>query len=236
MYNIYDGSRWISFDTYIELVNYLAQFNVGSHISWRYNTFLDRVGANKNDVYRASILDYPTVTYLPRDYRVLEGNTSVYGPSLIKDVLNRTVNSEMLHDTFKKINPKRRSKWHRWDLPKSAYPEFRRGPMPYIHKHHRYYSYRRVRTTNEIRQSVIPEYKDFVRKSRGKHLPSLYWDEPMRDWRNDGWKKQGKRRHQWENKVITFSNHKFGKGIYVEKLCDSTLNDFDTVENLDKAS
>lgn len=230
MYKAFDGKSWIEFNTYNELVNYLAQFNRSTLFRGMGNSFLDKTGSNPNDIcyvtrVNGSIFNGVITEVQSRTNRVLCDNTSIYGPQLIKDVENWKFSHDMLRES-QRGNGARKVKYyqgHFWRLPDSAYPEFRRGPMPFVH--HRHYGgvYRHIRTTNERRQSAIPEYKDFIRKSRGENLPDLYFDDPIRDWRNSGWKKQGKRRHQWENGVINREKHQFGKGVYVEKKRKSNI-------------
>lgn len=243
MYKVFDGKTWIEFETYGDLVNYLSKFNRKSILKCQDNTFLNCVGNNPNDTYYSSpIISSISCTnstagkvdfggYKARDKRIIEcvidtfGNCvserSIFDSTLIKDVLNHTFDAEAFYSCRRKARKPKYYGTYICELPDSAYPDFRRGPIPFIHKSRRYSAYRYIHTTNERRQSCDPEIKEFIRKSRGKNLPDMWFDEPLRDWRNNGWKKQGKRRHQWENKVICREKHKFGTSVYVDNVIEA---------------
>lgn len=74
--------------------------------------------------------------------------------------------------------------------------KFRQEPVPYIRKHRRYKFYRRIKTTNELRQNAATEIQEYVRPSRTRfNLPDS-WDEVSRHIDNC-WKSQRKCRKQW---------------------------------------
>ena len=80
-------------------------------------------------------------------------------------------------------------------------PSFRSEPWPFTGgKMRKNVGVRRIKTLNEKKclEAVSIEGKQFVRAKR-KNIPSN-WDS-SRDWRNDGWKEQGKKRYQWENRA-----------------------------------
>ena len=223
MYEYFNENKTLTFDTRDELVNYLAQYNykLGTEVR---NPVLNKIGNNPNDVARVIGPD-GLADYINRTARVYHEGRSIFDSNFKREVLNHTFNSNMLNTWYKN----RRKNWKNWfsrhTLPDSAYPEFRKGPWPHIYSRYGRRVYRYIRTTNEIRQSADPEYKDFIRKSRGKNLPDTWQDEPLRDWRNSGWKKQGHNKHQWEVNIKTQTKHKC-RNVYVSKhssikgLCD----------------
>ncbi len=244
MYKVYNGKNWIDFDSYDELLNWLSQFNEGKEgAKARTNTFLSKVGNNTNDTYRSVVrvktgefitvgnrvydITVSVVSYEQRDYRVctIDG-IGIYDYNLINDVLSYNHNHDRMRKSLlKKNKEKNKNKlkkyiYHRYlYIPESAYPEFRRGPWPFISNHHSGYGFRKIRTTNERRLTCNKESIPFNRKGRAFNLPSS-WDDIMRDWRDTGWKSQGKGRHQWENKVKQKTKHTFGKSTYVCKKVD----------------
>lgn len=242
MYYVFNGRNWINFENYEFLINWLSQHNMrcGSVVE---NQFLEKVGNSENDCYLAKIHYQSTFAiygvsiireYMPREYRILnEDYVSIYDELLVKDVKNWVYSD----DVFKRwLATKRHNSYRvhngRLYLGDKQFPEFRNGPWPYVRCRRGGGGwYRRIKTTNERRQSADPEYKQFNRGSRGKNLPSA-WDDVGRDWRDDGWKSQGKNRHQWEHGVKTKAKHKHGKGLYVSKVnikraWDWNLDDID---------
>lgn len=225
MYKIYDGKEWYEFESYQEMVNYLSQFNVDK----TYNSFLSLVGNNENDCCYARVYTgwYNfNIVKIQRDHRILLDNNSIYDRNLVNDVLNHVCNKD---EAYKSIRRNRKNKnkakkyYSRWGfIPSTAYPDFRMGPWPFIHKHKGGSCYRKIKTFNEIKQTTDPEYYDeFTRKSRGKHLPTI-WDDPIEDWRNHGWKASTRCRKQWEPRVINKTKRLYGKGCYVEKMSDNS--------------
>ena len=79
-------------------------------------------------------------------------------------------------------------------------PEFRKGPMPNIHKNRvgRHY-YRHLRTFNERKQNADPEVAEYVRPCRRHYSMILepWVNEKVRPWRNRSWKDCTKKRKQW---------------------------------------
>lgn len=219
MYKVFDGRVWIEFSKYEYLVCWLAQYNM--KFAGYCNSFLEHTGVNPRDTYYAGII-WPNnkyIGYIIRENRIIDADGhSIYSKSLINDVKNYTYNQAVIDQWRDELRKqKKRPYYNGWrgGIPDSAYPDFRRGPWPYIHSYHSS-SWRSIRTTNEKRLCADKEQRPFNRGSRGLNLPDS-WDDPMRDWRNDGWKAQKKNRHQWENKVRTKEKHKFGKGVYVVK-------------------
>lgn len=241
MYKVYDGNTYYTFKSYKLLLNWVAKYNrfCGTDFS---NSFLDNTGVNESDVRYAGYWtpSGKVVEYIPRYNRILdEDDNNLFSKAFIRDVKNWGYSEELMRqwrdELWAESKKSRRYYIRHFDIPDKAYPEFRRGPWPFIHTRYRYGgTYRSIRTTNEKRQSVDKEVQKFIRGSRGVHLPDS-WDDICRDWRNDGWKKQGKNKHQWEHGVKTREKHKFGKGVYVCKRTDSfedveVTEDIDTVE------
>lgn len=222
MYKIFNGKEWVSFRTYEQLLNYLSRFNKDV-IGGSCNSFLEMVGTNGNDtVYHVTFKGFIKHSeYKPRTYRIInEDGNNIFDKYLVKDVINwkysEVVNRQWLEEKWAKQKQNYYRGW-KGGIPDSAYPEFRRGSWPYVHHRRHYKVYRMIKTTNEKRLTCNDEHKEFNRGTRGKNLPDAWSDEPLRNWRNSGWKKQGKNRHQWEHGVKTKAKHIYGKGLYVCK-------------------
>lgn len=206
MYEFFDGKNTLTFDTRFDLINYLSKDNnrVGNHVT---NFTLNYIGNNDNDVFYTGRIGDMFGSYHPRICRVTCEGRSIFDKNFIREVLNHTFDDKAF-SRWRRSRGKYNKYYQKWGfIPDSAFPDFRSGPWPYIHSRHNYKVYRLIRTTNELRQSADPEYKDFVRKSRGKNLPNSFMDEPLRDWRNTGWKRQGHNKHQWEVNVKTKNRH-----------------------------
>lgn len=242
MYRIYDTKNLVEFENYAQLINYISSFNRFDGTEF-YNSFLDRTGNNPNDLFLSYIpypyclpvlgYNYETRCYLEyRSNRIYDDDwNSIYDSLLVKDVRNWTYRDD-IYKQWREFTKKRRepTKWERkYAKYTRHYPEFRKGPWPDIHNRHRYScSYRSPRLFNERKNTAYREMEPFNRPSRGKNLPDPWDEEPMRDWRNKGWKRQGKRRHQWENGVICREQHEYGKGAYVHKDRSKDLSDADS--------
>ena len=233
MYKVFDGKNWIEFDNYKELVNWLAQFNVRT-VMKKFNTFLQKVGHNDNDICYVTVRDVGNYFWIgdhyypkyvtkaeKRDHRILDdAGNSLYNNQFVKEVLNTEHNKEQMYAYFRRRNKGKKDKNNyrkKFYIPDSAYPEFRRGPWPYIHVNHYRYPFRYIHTTNERRMTCCKEAEPFNRAKRAYNLPDLWFDEPLRDWRNRGWKNQSKNRHQWENKVKQKTKHSHEKNVFVDK-------------------
>lgn len=225
MYRVFNGKSWLEFENYIQLVNWVSQYNTHKQT----NTFLDQVGINENDTYAVSyyIGDTFKHEFHPRIYRVENGdNISIYDNNFRKDVINWKYNNQVYQDWYNWKNSKVKThKYSRWYIPEKAYPEFRHGPWPNVH-HPRGGRYcRPIKVMMEKRAGADPEYEKFYRPGRGKNNPDAWDIEPIRDWSNRGWKRQGKLSHQWEHKVI-LNTKRYNKNAYV--------GDFETLDNLDE--
>lgn len=235
MYKVFNGKSWLYFKDYIQLINFLSKSNYrfGSEVT---NPLLDLIGNNPNDKVRVRVNHSTTFYYemLNRDHRIVgENDISIYDRNLVNDVHNWQFDPIIEKQTFafrRELCEKDHKCTYYSDrfgtLPRSAWPNFRNGPVPYIHKRGRYSVYRAVRTTNEKRLSADPETMKYNRGSRGKNLPDI-WDDQIRDWRNHGWKRQGKNRHQWEKGFKTKTKHQYGKGIYVCQGVNQPDDEFD---------
>ena len=235
MYKVFNGKNWLEFSSYDFLLNWLAQYNTGLTITTP-NTFLCKVGHNPNDTYRSVsieggrssygysylLIQAPVIEYKQRNCRIVDENgNSIYNKKLVHDVIHYKHDKNKLRLWHIEINSKGKAEYYsnrRYRcLPDSAYPEFRRGPWPFIHKPTFRWNYRKIRTTQERRMTCNKESIPFNRASRAFNLPDLWSDDPMRDWRDSGWKSQSKNRHQWENKVKQKVKHTCGKNTYVAK-------------------
>lgn len=207
MYEVFNGTKWLRFDSYYELLTYLSNFNV-NYGNVKSNTFLDEVGCNDNDTYFLGFGAGGSDLYMPRRFRIVIDGRMVSAAEIRKDVLNFRYDDKKYLEIMRKNRGYKPMYYAKWGyIPDSAYPEFRRGPWPYIHNRHNYKVYRHIHTYNELKSTTDPDYLEFTRKSRGKNLPTLFMDEPLRDWRNTGWKRQGHNRHQWELKVKNRTKH-----------------------------
>lgn len=223
MYKVFDGAKWIEFASREKLVNWLAAYNMPG---MKRNTFLEHVGINDGDM-RHNVYFYAGLVeheWSERMYRIVDENgRSLYDKEFIREVLEHTPNKE-IERQWREDNRAQQGKtqyysgkYHR--LPESAYPEFRRGPVPYIHGRYKFGGvYRHIKTTNERRATCNDESRPFNRARRAFNLPDLWYDEPLRDWRNSGWKKQGRNKRQWELGVKNKTKHTIGKNTYVVKV------------------
>lgn len=123
---------------------------------------------------------------------------------LIKDSDNKIINIRLykeiilkrlkigVYDIAKKAikNPQRGELLYSWRGPF----HYRVDPVPGTGHCKYYHFYRRIKTSNEIKQNSIPEYKNFVRPNR-RRLPTA-WDNICRSTQK-GWKEQSKKRKQW---------------------------------------
>lgn len=221
MYKVFDGKTWYEFSTYKYLINWLSKFN--RNVYGKYNSFLACTGTNPNDTYYAgvSFTDGEYVGYIPRHNRIInENGVSIYTKQLVKDVMGWNYSQDIMQRWVKEKNAKHKHNYYngwRGGIPDSAYPKFRSGPWPYIHHRVGGHYWKSIRTTNEKRQTTPKEFEQFTRGSRGKNLPDS-WDDHTRDWRDDGWKSQGKSKHQWEHRVKAKDKHSFKHGVYVDSL------------------
>ena len=224
------GSETLKFRTYSELVNYMSRDNqrFGNEVS---NNYINRIGVNDNDVikvreFKRDIFgNFTSVTNeIQRCYRVQTPYGAYFWNNTMRDDILKNKFNEKAFDNWyywhRKLNkPKIRGRWAKYYY--INYPGFRDGPWPGIRSHHRYnHVYRQISVMNEKRQACDPEYKDYFRGTRGKNLPDSWDTEPTRDWRNRGWKKQGRKSRQWER------NPKKARGVWV----DNTYNKRATIE------
>ena len=107
--------------------------------------------------------------------------------------------------------------------------EFRRGPVPNIHKHthHRGSSYRIPQLGRTRRNAENVEYKEFIKASeRYKNLP-IYDDRPRHT--DKSWKTSCKVRKQWEKHIKKHSDTiKNEKRVYDIEDNESTLDYLDS--------
>lgn len=258
MYKVFNGTDWINFETYLMLINWISQWNVRSFNKiGKSNKFLDRIGHSDKDTCRHTkytrtgeylFLDgttYPKyhvdVEYKVRDCRVTnEDGISIYDRKFIMDVLNHTFDRKLNDSWVYNRNKNKKHVLYRcgWLMIRdSDYPEFRRGPVPFVHKSGHYSFYRRIATSRERRMTCNKEAEPFNRASRAYNLPTS-WDDIARDWRDSGWKSQGKHRHQWEHGVIEETKHKHGKHTHTiknvnKKHIDPEWLEVDTVDEED---
>lgn len=222
MYKVYisKDNTWEYFSNYTFLINWLSKYN-NYFYSTVTNKFLAHTGNNDNDTVYTGYWDADGhhVEYNERKNRILNSDgISIYNKELIDAVTHWEFNAQVNRQWYLEAKNAKEVEYYSirsyGRIPDSAYPQFRSGPWPFVHKRARYRVYRKIKTTNEIRQTSPVEYKEFTRQSRGKNLVTE-WDDPVRDWRNKGWKQQGKNKHQWEHAVKTRTKHKFGKEIEV---------------------
>lgn len=235
MYKVFNGRNWDSFNTYIQLINWISQFNRFYGSTFR-NEFLEDIMVNPTDTRFVSTWspDYHirhTGYVFRRNIVLNEDGNKLYDRIFIRDIHNwkfdKNIDIAWRKEAYKLTGKRYYNRM--FNIPDSAYPEFRQGPWPYTHRSH-YSVYRSIKTTNEKRACADRGMIYFNRGSRGLNLPDS-WDDICRDWRDDGWKSQGKNKHQWENKVKTKTKHSYGKGVYV--VTGTIKGSFDTEEITD---
>lgn len=240
MYKIIENNSIKEFETYTELVNYLSKHNIrGIGLE---NTVFDKVKVCDGDVYYHyswSSTDKQTTGYYPRNIRIVnEDGNNIYDRKLIRDVTCWEYNDDIERKRLGRLYKEKRKTYYSGRfgrIPESAYPSFRRGPWPFVHKPSGGNYYRHPKTTNEKRLSADADYLMFNRGSRGKNLPSL-WDDVCREWRNKNWKRQGKHRYQWENGVESREKHAQHTNVYVEEYVDKRYIPIEEYEDLTEES
>lgn len=157
-------------------------------ITKEFNLFLDKCVCNDNDIYNTSKF----VTY-----QIFDEYNHCLVPT---DIWNEAY---PIWEKYYKNNVaaanKQKAKWN--VLYKRSYqqlPNFRKGPVPNIHKRARCkISCRHPHTTAMKRYCCANEQQNYNRGS-WKNLPSSYDDIWRIEQKN--WKSQSKRRHQWKFK------------------------------------
>jgi len=208
-YKLYDAEVNSFIDYFYsddELINYIARWFNYNHVYFYkndishqvfHNSFIEKCTCDKNQ-----LLTYGKYLYLKR--------------FIIYDNYDRIINiHDYKKDAFKlwqykykknnynwsdyyffkrrKIN-KKYSKWRRQFL---NY-EYRKDPVPYIHKIRGGGWWSSPHTAQIIRMYKNPEYKKFNRGSI-KEVPT-WWDDRYRRVQKS-WKEQTKCRHQWEKNL-----------------------------------
>lgn len=203
VFNIVSNKLIIELSGKDELIHWFARSqNSKKEWSWdssKYNNkYLDNLNITGEDTYLLSTYtsDGFNYDYVTREYMVIDGYNRVIDVRLFyKDILaeaKRLSNIPYKYD---------RGSWYisamRRDVGKNYNgAKFRQEPVPYIRHRRGYKFYRRIRTTNELRQNTAPEMKEFVRASRREHNLPTSWDERSRHIDNC-WKSQRKCRKQW---------------------------------------
>ena len=186
-YHIFDciKNEYIaSYDGLEKLIEGIAiKYN---HTCW-YN---DRVGNCLLDEYNCTMCD--TINHME-----VAGGQQTLRRYVVFDDLFRIIDVRMYR---KKIlsygchfRPRKYKPHSKAAYDEKTKPEFRRGPVRGTGGRYGHY-YRHPKTFAEIRNNSIPEYKQFVRKSRIE-LPTV-WDDLVRN-QSRCWKDQGKKRKQW---------------------------------------
>lgn len=225
LWGYFNGRGMYYFRSYRELVVYLASFNnkFGTEVV---NHAIEYIGTNDNDVliYRRPKYSIEHIEYIEevhlRDHRIYTPDGKVIWNNQIKKDILLCNYDKSEYDSWWKwwrdTNPSKiRSKWARWS--NVTYPEFRNGPWPRIRKSRGGSWYRQISVMNEKRQAADPDMRVYFRGDRGMNLPDPYDTEPIRDYSNRGWKKQGKRRKQW------MADNRKNKGVYVVKKPQKTV-------------
>lgn len=241
MYTIYNAygfrgqGHTREFDTYESMVNWLSQYNIHS-IDREHNDFLDKTGVNESDVY-TPIPRFKFYTifpdYFPRLNRIYDADgNNAYCKQLIKDVLRHTYDKDAdIKDLMKNKKSNQTLIGYRY-IDNKDIPDFRRGPIPYTGGRRNYNVYRFPKHMNTRRQAVDPDFDGGVRKKYIDNLPDGWIEERVRDWRNTGWKRQGRNRKQWEVNVKTKTKHEL-KAVYVCKPTDKRQLDSINIDVLD---
>lgn len=187
-----------SFEDWWELIGYL---NASCDISQYAHCFNDK------DVYRVFNWEW---NYVNGYYQRWPKEVSYYPKKLVavectsvKKGDYRIINLSEIQKSLKIYKPRPhkrpRSAWMR---PKVF--EFRNGPVPWTGHSKRGFRCRRVHSYIRTWSKNFLEIDEceFHLNGKGRASDRLRgasnWDWPPRDWRNDGWKAQGKRKKQWQ--------------------------------------
>lgn len=221
----WNGKTMFYFRTYEEMIVYLASHNTkcGSEVD---NPVFNYIGTNDNDVYTGYEGVWTTNGFeyrkrvFQRDHRIITPyGTVIWNNGIKRDIINITLNNRDTTEIYESWR-----KWYRSTFTKRKYTgryaylnfknnyKYRKDPVPNIHHPRGYKVYHGISVMNEKRHAADPDNTKFYRGSRGVNLPNVYDTEPMRDWRNTGWKRQGPRmRKQW------MKAPRKAKGVYVDK-------------------
>lgn len=223
-YYIIYPEKTLEFENYKQLVNYLLKDTTPSWYTCKHRlmheTLEERIKICDSDTYRGIVstnrkyinslhrfVDFYDYGYIPRDvYVVDEFGNNAWNHLLLNDLKCYQYREDINLEWKKYINRNKKVKHSRWSMSLTSV-KFRCDPVPMTGVHHHYNWLRNPHTTQEIRLSCDTEYKDFVRKSRGKHLPSSWDDIPVASNSDISWKRCTKNRHQWENKIKCHNKH-----------------------------
>ena len=173
------------FDSEEALIRWFAGRNSNAFWSMKKtNSLFDEIAMNWNDTKSSAVWDPDLLKYVtskePRTLMVFDEFDRIIDPRKFKD---KILNYEFSYGSY---CYKRYGKY-----------EFRRGPVPNIHRisRHRGSYYRRVRTTQERRMAVDKEIQAYIRgKRKFRSLPNS-WDEIPREF-DHSWKAK-KMKKQW---------------------------------------
>lgn len=194
-----------------ELIDYLASFQLeDSLLNSKYNnTILDNINLNFKDTKA----NFCWQCAFGQPNHECELKIQQLRRYVILDGLDRIIDIRYYLEHIKKVNKQNLIKKDYYNLsPWDNYiikilqkyvglkyegPKFRKEPVPFTGQRKYSFSCRKIKTTNERRQSCDKEIKQYIRCKRNKNnLPTLY--DSFIDRHNDKcWKTQSKNKKQW---------------------------------------
>lgn len=190
--------KWVharSFNSYDELILFLARgqkdkkdwyMNWDGHFSTYHNVYLDNLNMNYKDNYYFSSWKERVAEYRTREYIFLRDDDTI-------------VDVRLFHkDVLKKWNEIGRNPYwgYRWKRHNHPY-EFRKDPVPGVHKSHGSYG-RSAKVGRLIKMVDHPEYKEYNRHiDRYEKKAYGWWDAPSTH-SDRSWKTSYKCRKQWQ--------------------------------------
>ena len=199
IYNVNNGCFVRVFDTFTELLEFLArhqhvnnwwgEYRPGLESIMGYcNTYLDDVNMNFNDIKYVGT-EFSSTSYATRSYIFLDMDNRIFDPrKYINEIIDIVKNN--------KFTKYKRYGYRRYY--ENQLPDFRNGPVPGtgVRHCHRGSYCRHPQTTRDKREAANVEYKEYIPpKRRILNLPDA-WDEIPRH-RSKSWKDQSKKRKQW---------------------------------------
>lgn len=194
----FDGHRWEKFYSYLQLVNWLSNYNK----DWLYkdwNSFLEATSPTGEDL--GSYIDWHgEPQFVKRDHRITQEDfISIYCEKLKIDVRASRYIASIEHERQVRLSTDKD-----WEVMRTRLygPPARRYHhwWEYSGGHHKCGHYAPGTHLGELRRAADPDHAPFIRPARKvNNLPSAWDDRWTKN--SSGWKRSTKYRHQWEAKA-----------------------------------
>ena len=182
------------FENEEELINFLAKTYHCSFFGEYRNPYIDSINMNGNDTETFYNI-FDVIGHTVRKYLFIDKNNRIIDVRKYKDVV-----LERYKALREKKEKDQENFWTSLSHGDKLYVydgtpyRYRMDPVPHLIRRRGCSWLRHMRTTQELRQNSIPEYKEYVHSKRN-YIPTLYDDIPRETQRC--WKAQSKKRKQW---------------------------------------